>query len=64
MFEINDDGSCERSVRLPSARLAGAWLKPDRQNEPHAHSVTVWHRANNQLIVCDLGLDKVLRLRY
>ena len=37
----------------------GSMVEPSRQNEPHAHSVTV-SPGNNQLIVCDLGLDKVL----
>ena len=58
MFEINDDGSLNETCDFHQ-HVGGSMVEPTRQNEPHAHSVTV-SPGNNQLIVCDLGLDKVL----
>ena len=58
MFEINDDGSLNEACDFHQ-HVGGSMVQADRQNEPHAHSVTM-APSNNQLIVCDLGLDKVL----
>ena len=58
MFEVNGDGSINEACDFHQHE-GGSMVEPSRQNEPHAHSVTV-SPGNNQLIVCDLGLDKVL----
>ena len=57
MFAINDDGSLNEACDFHQ-HVGGSMVQADRQNEPHAHSVTM-APSNNQLIVCDLGLDKV-----
>ena len=58
MFEVNADGSLNEACDFHQ-HLGGSNVEPSRQDGPHAHSVTVSPN-NNQLIVCDLGLDKIL----
>ncbi len=41
----------------------GSSVKPDRQKEPHAHSINL-DPANKFAFVADLGLDKVLVFRF
>ncbi len=58
MFAINEDGSLNEACDFHQ-HVGGSNVVPSRQGEPHAHSVTV-DPTNRRLIVCDLGLDKVL----
>ncbi|MCX8156904.1 MAG: lactonase family protein [Verrucomicrobiae bacterium] len=57
---IRADGSLGEAASL--IQHQGASVNPQRQKGPHAHSVDV-DPANRFVLVCDLGLDKVLTYR-
>jgi 6-phosphogluconolactonase len=58
---IQDDGS----LKAPSATIqhAGSGPDPNRQKNPHAHSINV-DPANKYAFAADLGLDKVLIYKF
>lgn len=58
MFKIQSDGSISEACDFHQHK-GGSGIVPGRQMQPHAHSVTI-APGNNHLIVCDLGLDKVI----
>jgi 6-phosphogluconolactonase len=60
MFPIQDDGRLGPSSDF--VQHAGSSVDPQRQQGPHAHSVTV-DPTNRFALVADLGLDKVLVYR-
>jgi 6-phosphogluconolactonase len=57
MFPIQDEGRLGPSSDF--VQHVGSSVDPDRQQGPHAHSVTV-DPTNRFALVADLGLDKVL----
>lgn len=57
---IRTDGSLGEAASF--IQHQGASVNPQRQKGPHAHSVDV-DPANRFVLVCDLGLDKVLTYR-
>jgi 6-phosphogluconolactonase len=61
-FAIGDDGTL--SGPLDVLRFTGTGPDPDRQEGPHAHQVLVTGRgpAGDELLVCDLGTDRIHRL--
>lgn len=58
MLRINADGSLTEACEFVQHE-GGSGVVPERQMEPHAHSVTLTPD-NRHVVVCDLGLDKVL----
>jgi 6-phosphogluconolactonase len=57
VLPLDSDGR----LRPPSASVQhhGSSINPQRQEGPHAHFVA-WAPDNQRVLVCDLGLDKVL----
>jgi len=54
---INEDGSLDKDVQV--IQHEGSSINPDRQMEPHAHSINV--TPNNKFaLVPDLGTDKIM----
>ena len=60
MLPIQGDGSLGEAVSF--AQHEGSGTDPERQEGPHAHSITV-DPANRYAFAADLGLDKVLAYR-
>ncbi len=58
MFEVENDGSLSEACDFHQHE-GGSGVVEARQMEPHAHSVTI-SPDNKRVVVCDLGLDKVL----
>jgi 6-phosphogluconolactonase len=61
-FALADDGT----LTGPQGRFAPSaptGPDPDRQDGPHAHQVVVDPGGTGELLVCDLGTDRVHRLR-
>ena len=57
MIPIEADGSL--GERCDFIQHEGSSINPDRQNQAHAHSVTINH-TNGRAYVCDLGMDEIL----
>jgi len=60
MFPILDGGALAPASDF--VQHAGSSVDPGRQHEPHAHSATI-DPTNRFVLVCDLGLDKILTYR-
>ena len=60
VLPIQDDGSLGEATDF--VQHEGSSIDPNRQQEPHAHSVTL-DPANRYLIVADLGIDKLMVYR-
>lgn len=58
---IKDDGSLAPAVSV--IRHTGSSVHPQRQKEPHAHSINV-DPSNSFAFAADLGLDKVLVYKF
>jgi 6-phosphogluconolactonase len=58
---IEDDGRLGKATAFVQHK--GSSVNPDRQKEPHAHSINL-DPANRFAFVADLGLDKVLVYRF
>ena len=61
MFRVGDDGALSEACDFVQ-HAGGSGVVPERQLEPHAHSVTITPD-NRHVVVCDLGLDKVMVYR-
>ena len=60
-FPISPDGRLSESTAF--VQHSGSSANPQRQKEPHAHSINL-DAANRFAVVADLGLDKVLVYRF
>jgi 6-phosphogluconolactonase len=60
MYPLQDDGQIGPASDV--IQHAGAGVDPERQEGPHAHSITV-DPTNRYALVCDLGLDRVVVYR-
>ncbi len=60
-FPIAPDGRLSESTAF--VQHSGSSANPQRQKEPHAHSINL-DAANRFAVVADLGLDKVLVYRF
>ena len=60
IFPVAEDGRLAPASDV--AQTGGKSVGPDRQNEPHAHCVTL-DPAGRFAFVCDLGLDKIFAYR-
>ena len=61
VFPIGADGALEPASDL--VQHHGSSVNPDRQNQPHPHSVN-FDRDERYALVCDLGLDRVFVYRF
>lgn len=61
MLPLGDDGALGEACDFHQ-HIGGSGVIKERQLEPHAHSVTLTPD-NRHVVVCDLGLDKVLVYR-
>ncbi len=61
LFPVEDDGSLNPASSF--IQHEGSSVNPQRQEGPHAHSVT-FDKAGRMLIAADLGLDKLMLYRY
>ncbi|QWU16613.1 6-phosphogluconolactonase [Paenibacillus sophorae] len=60
-FPVNEDGSLgEMSSQVLHA---GKGIREDRQEAPHPHSV-IPDANDKRILVCDLGLDRIMLYRY
>lgn len=59
-FPVHDDGSLGEAAAF--VQHSGSSVNPQRQTEPHAHSVNI-SPDNRFLLVTDLGLDQILTYR-
>ncbi len=57
LAKINDDGSLEEEVQV--IKHQGSSINPERQMEPHAHSINI-SPSGKYALVPDLGTDKVI----
>ncbi len=60
VFRVQDDGSVSPSTDFH--QHVGKSVNPERQNQPHAHSINV-DPSGRFAIVCDLGQDRVIVYR-
>jgi 6-phosphogluconolactonase len=61
VLPIEDDGRLGKATAFVQHK--GSGVNPDRQKEPHAHSINL-DAANRFAFVADLGLDKVFVYRF
>lgn len=60
-FPIEKDGKLGSAIDLK--QHFGSSTNKNRQDAPHAHSITLDHK-NNYAIACDLGIDKALIYKF
>ncbi len=58
MIRIEPDGSL--GDRCDFIQHHGSSVHPDRQDQPHAHSITL-NATNDRAYVCDLGTDRIVQ---
>jgi 6-phosphogluconolactonase len=61
VLPIGADGRLESASAV--VQHAGSSVNPDRQKQPHAHSINL-DRDGHRAFVADLGIDKVMIYRY